>query len=114
MKNVFTFNGRCNRSKYILYCFAASIIGIIAYTFAFYIKNSFTWILAFLIYITYITSITCLTVQRLHDIGRSQNHYWLCFIPIYNIYLGFLLLFKKGTNGQNQYGKNPLNLKKIV
>lgn len=114
MKNVFTFNGRSNRSKYILCCFVASIIGLISYTLVFYIKNTFTCILAFLIYIAYITSITCLTVQRLHDIDRPQNHYWLCFIPIYNIYLGFLLLFKKGTNGQNQYGKNPLNLKEIA
>ena len=47
-------------------------------------------------------------VKRLHDLDRPGVHYWLLYIPFYNIYLGLLLLFKKGTSGPNQYGNDPL------
>lgn len=46
-------------------------------------------------------------VKRLHDLGRPGSHYWLFFIPIYNIYMGFVLLFQQGTDGTNSYGPNP-------
>jgi len=52
----------------------------------------------------------CITIQRLHDIGRSGHHYWLLFIPIYNLYLNILLLFKKGTDGPSEYSYNPHDL----
>lgn len=46
-------------------------------------------------------------IKRLHDLGKHRSHYWLIFIPIYNLYLIFLLFFKKGTIGQNAYGPDP-------
>jgi uncharacterized membrane protein YhaH (DUF805 family) len=49
------------------------------------------------------------TVKRLHDIDRPGTHYWLLLIPIYNIYLSILLHFKKGTEGPNAYGPDPLS-----
>ena len=47
-------------------------------------------------------------VKRLHDLDRPGTHYWYLLIPFYNIYLGLLLLFKRGTSGCNQYGDDPL------
>jgi uncharacterized membrane protein YhaH (DUF805 family) len=47
-------------------------------------------------------------VKRLHDLGRPGTHYWLLLIPLYNIYLGLVLLFQKGNNGENIYGPDPL------
>lgn len=47
-------------------------------------------------------------VRRLHDLDRPGTHYWLLLVPFYNIYLGLLLLFKKGTEGPNRYGEDPL------
>ncbi len=47
-------------------------------------------------------------VKRLHDLDRPGSHYWLLLIPIYNIYFGLLILFKKGTEGANKYGPDPL------
>ncbi|MFC1525249.1 DUF805 domain-containing protein [Candidatus Latescibacterota bacterium] len=47
-------------------------------------------------------------VRRLHDLDRSGAHYWLLLVPVYNLYLGLLLLFKKGTVGLNRFGEDPL------
>lgn len=46
-------------------------------------------------------------VKRLHDMDRPGAHYWLFLVPFYNIYLGFTLLFTKGTNGPNRFGTDP-------
>lgn len=50
----------------------------------------------------------CITVKRLHDLGRPGWHWWLLMLPIYNIYLGLVLLFQKGTDGPNVFGQDPL------
>ena len=47
-------------------------------------------------------------VKRLHDLDRPGTHFWLLLIPIYGIYIGLILLFKKGTEGPNQFGTDPL------
>ena len=49
-----------------------------------------------------------LTIKRLHDMDRPGTHYWMLLIPFYNIYLGLLLLFKKGVSGPNRFGPDPL------
>lgn len=48
------------------------------------------------------------TVKRLHDLDRPGSHYWLLLIPFYNIYLTVVLHLKKGTEGPNAYGPDPL------
>jgi len=50
------------------------------------------------------------TVKRLHDLDRPGSHYWLLLIPFYNIYLTLILHFKKGTDGPNHYGPDPLTM----
>ena len=116
----FPCNGRINRFKYFL---LTSLLGILGFTLIIF----FNWglggfshasqeplfmVLVFLIF----TIIICqflLIIKRIHDIDKSNSHLWLIFIPIYNIYFILLLLFKKGTNGVNQYGGDPLiNTKK--
>jgi uncharacterized membrane protein YhaH (DUF805 family) len=48
-------------------------------------------------------------VQRFHDLDRPGSHYWLLFIPFYGFpYLSLVLLFKKGIDGANRYGPDPL------
>ena len=49
-----------------------------------------------------------ITVKRLHDLGRPGWHFLLLGVPIYNLYLGLVLLFKRGTWGSNEYGPDPL------
>jgi uncharacterized membrane protein YhaH (DUF805 family) len=48
------------------------------------------------------------TVKRLHDIGRPGWHLVLLAVPLYNLYLGAVLVFQKSVTGPNEYGADPL------
>lgn len=45
-------------------------------------------------------------VKRIHDVNKSG---WFLLVPLYNI----ILLFKKGTIGNNDYGIDPKPQKKV-
>ena len=49
-----------------------------------------------------------ITIKRLHDLDRPGWHFLLMAIPIYNIFLGLVLFFAPGTEGDNRYGPDPL------
>jgi uncharacterized membrane protein YhaH (DUF805 family) len=53
------------------------------------------------------------TVKRLHDLDRPTWHWWLLLVPFYNIYLGIVLLFQRGSWGQNRFGADPLQAAKV-
>lgn len=49
------------------------------------------------------------TVKRLHDLGHGGINWLLTIIPVYNLYMAYLLLFEKGNFGPNEYGEDPLH-----
>jgi len=114
MNELFSMRGRLNRAKYF---WRTLVIGLVTYIFAFMgglvtaeIPPMFAGarVLGFIILLGGIVIMAFQVVKRLHDIERPGTHYWLLLIPFYNIYLGLVLLFKKGTDGPNQYGDDPL------
>lgn len=48
-----------------------------------------------------------LGVRRLHDFNASGWWYLLVLIPVVNIVLMLVLLFKRGTEGINRFGPDP-------
>jgi len=109
MSDLFSMRGRANRSRYA----AATVLAPIAvYIVAAGVSATDTTlgqvISLLLILATYAVSV-CQTVRRLHDIGRPGTHFWLLLIPLYNVYLGLVLLFRKGDATHNRYGANPLS-----
>lgn len=44
-------------------------------------------------------------IKRAHDIDKSGSFIWLCLIPIVGLIPSLMLLFQKGTTGNNQYGE---------
>ena len=50
-------------------------------------------------------------VKRLHDQNKSGVWMFLNLIPIANLYLLYLLLFVRSTQGKNNYGDQPLPVK---
>ena len=48
-------------------------------------------------------------VKRLHDMNVSGGLGILAFLPGANVILALVLLFKKGTLGDNKYGSDPLS-----
>lgn len=47
------------------------------------------------------------TVKRFHDLNRPGWHFLLLGVPVYNLYVWFLLLCRGGTVGRNVYGADP-------
>ena len=48
------------------------------------------------------------TVRRLHDTGRSGWAYFIALIPLIGPILLFIWMCKKGTEGENKFGADPL------
>ena len=77
------------------------------------IRNISNFILYFLGLISSIMMIwgsICLGVKRLHDLNKSGWFILFSFIPIISFLLGIYMLFFKGTDGENQFGKDPLSV----
>jgi uncharacterized membrane protein YhaH (DUF805 family) len=57
----------------------------------------------FILFTTYTTS---LIIRRLHDISMSGWYILiLFFVPVANLFVAFILLFKKGLVEKNSYGE---------
>lgn len=48
-----------------------------------------------------------MAIKRLHDINASGWWAPLLLLPVTNVILGLVLIFKDGTPGPNQYGDDP-------
>jgi uncharacterized membrane protein YhaH (DUF805 family) len=113
MSNVFTMQGRLSRKQYVLY---SMIIMAVTYACAFAVGFASgvsgsgveaAGALGFIIGAVGCAAQAFIAVRRLHDLGKPGWHYWLFFVPLYNIYLGLVLLFTRGVTGTNEYGPDP-------
>jgi uncharacterized membrane protein YhaH (DUF805 family) len=106
--DIFTTEGRLNRQRYILYALAIGIAAnVVSYILTAALDLLGAMIGMFIVFATIIPSIF-LAIRRFHDLDRPGSHAWFLLIPFYNIYIAFVLLFQKGTDGPNQYGEDPL------
>jgi len=122
MNDLFSMHGRLNRARYVVRCVA---IGVLAEMAAFLSglllgvslgegAEPVAAILGALIGLAGTVVMAFEVVKRLHDLDQPGTHYWYLLIPFYNIYLGLLLLFKRGTSGRNQYGDDPLAVPQVA
>lgn len=116
LKDFFRFGGRINRSKYfnIIGCNYAVIITIIILFFMFkmlgnqYNSEIFKLIsdvLYNLFRLSIVLGVFSIIINGFRRAQDSNLSGWISLIPIYNIYIFW---FKKGTEGYNSYGNNPL------
>ena len=111
MSEMFSTEGRANRSHYFWHTFLDSFVMvalIMAALFAADLLGVLTFFIAVSIMLAGVWAEIAVTVKRLHDLDRPGWHWLLLGIPVYNIYLELVLLFKKGTDGPNQYGDDPV------
>ena len=52
----------------------------------------------------------CAMVRRFHDFNWGGVRILLLLVPIVNIAIVFMLLFRSGTQGTNDYGNEPVDL----
>ena len=105
-------DGRANRAWYLWHILLddlAIITGILLFTLLSGLTGSMLFMLPALgVLIGGLWAGVCITIKRLHDLNRPGWHWLLLMIPLYNIYLGITLLFRKGTEGSNDFGPDPL------
>jgi len=103
LKKYAVFKGRASRKEfwmfYLFFCIfvflLCLLVGIIKEITGF--ELSFIIIIYFLFFLLPIIAIR---VRRAHDSNQSG---WFIIVPVYNL----VLLFLKGTEGDNKYGPNP-------
>jgi uncharacterized membrane protein YhaH (DUF805 family) len=116
MNGLFSMQGRVNRAKYFWITLTVSVsTNVVTFLVGFLLggimgenAEPVALLVGFLLASVGAVVIAFEAVKRLHDLDRPGAHYWLLLIPVYNIYLGLVLLFKRGTSGSNRYGADPL------
>ena len=111
-KHIFEFSGRSVRLEYFVHSIA-DVFGILAVVFAVsFIEGQLgtsvseevvVFSMFGVIFIGAVAEIA-VTVRRFHDLGMSGWYLLGTMVPFYNIYLGLILLFKKGDAQDNNYG----------
>ena len=104
---IFTIKGRAPRSEYwffVLFIFLwNTAIGLFIESGLYFLEyvNAFVTILFLIAHFT-------LSVRRLHDIDFSGWWVLLNLIPVLGTIVLFFFFIKKGTDGHNQFGPDPL------
>ena len=107
MVDLFTMKGRFNRAKYIWSNLLISTLLFVFYGLIIETKG-ISQVLFVILFIISLYINFCFMAKRFHDFGKSGKNIIGLFIPLYGFFLSALLMFRKGQEGTNKYGKNPL------
>lgn len=96
--NYANFNGRACRSEFWWWFLFAIIIGCLG----------LIPILGWLISLAMLLPNLSMQVRRLHDTNHSGWYWFLNLIPLIGSIILLVFYLKKGTDGDNQFGSDPL------
>ncbi|WP_119306632.1 DUF805 domain-containing protein [Cohaesibacter haloalkalitolerans] len=112
LRHSFDFSGRAPRSEYwywglfiILCSFMIGLLGALLFGRATILGVSPLTLIFVLA--TALPGFSAM-VRRLHDVGKSGWWWLISVVPVVNLYFYYLLL-KRGTDGPNKYGDDPLS-----
>jgi len=108
IKKMFCYEGRVNRQKYILNVLPTGILNYMLMKMMEYIDSLPLLIISLLISLLLMIYVFMFAIRRCHDIDRSGWYCLLSFVPVVNFVWGIYLMCKKGTDGVNKYGDDPL------
>lgn len=106
---LFNPQGRMNRKPFILIPIALGFLNLLpelakVFNAPFIQYFIVSWL--FTLTLTYISFV--FYIKRFHDLDKSGwNVFWI-FVPLVNIIIAIRLVFKKGTEGENRFGLDPL------
>lgn len=112
--NYFTYKGRLARKPFIIRTIIFYlIIALIYLLIAKYNLDEIIFSYVFIFPILW--AIFANANRRFHDIGKSSKWTWMFFfsgpiLPIVQIAILIYLFVKKGQDGPNQYGDDPLKI----
>lgn len=107
MRDLFSMEGRLNRALYFRNVVAV-YIGMSVLSFVVGMLGAIADAVYLLVGLVALVAIVSQSVRRLHDMDRDGYEYLLIIIPFYNIYFWLVLFLRKGTEGANKYGADPL------
>lgn len=102
--NPFRFDGRIGRLQYLGYSILITLIlFVLAAIFGGGVRAAATGTSLLASVIAFVASASY-GIRRLHDFDANGWWYLLAFVPIVNVVMGLVLLFRPGTQGANRYG----------
>jgi len=111
-ENFFTWKGRLNRRPSFFR--GLLLVGVtkllVEVPEAYKIEVSPTLKMAMIVVVVFITVVIYMQViKRCHDIDLSGWFSLFSLIPFVNLFFGLYMTFKKGTDGTNRFGPDPLS-----
>jgi uncharacterized membrane protein YhaH (DUF805 family) len=115
IEKFFSTEGRIGRDKYFLRSSLLLIISVLLTYLKQHYPGDETWntFLYLPVLLFYILSLIQ-GAKRFHDLDSGGLNILWCIIPLVYFILWFYLIYKKGTDGQNKYGPQPLQSKNFV
>lgn len=110
---LFSIDGRIGRQKYIFSLLLTSLASfvisfIVAFVGALLFGRGAGLIAGWLLIPVNVWVSVAIAAKRLHDRDRSAWFMLIAFVPIVGIWFLVEVLFLKGTEGDNRFGKDPL------
>ena len=104
--------GRIGRKNFILSWFALGMLFIIPVGIVHLILMDSTQELRSIVFSVFavlmILAYLSLCVMRLHDLNLSGFVVLCLLVPLLNIWITIIMFFKRGVEGPNGYGKDPI------
>jgi uncharacterized membrane protein YhaH (DUF805 family) len=111
LKKYAVFSGRASRSEYwwytLFYVIVLVVLAIVDVVTGLFHAESGFGLLSGLFSIATLLPTVAVTVRRLHDTDRSAWWLLLFLVPLVGLLL-LVLLARKGTEGDNRFGSDPL------
>ena len=110
----FTYRGRLNRKPFILRGFLLSILSSMMSTVMAEMTEASSVVMHLFALVPLILMVVLgvggfmLIIRRWHDLGKSGWLSLLMLVPLFNFFVLIFLWVKKGTDGPNTYGDDPL------
>ena len=110
----FTYRGRLNRKPFILRGLLLSVLSSVMSTVMTEMTEASSTVMHLLALLPLILMVVLnvgtfmLIIRRWHDLGKSGWLSLLMLIPLLNLLVLIFLWVKKGTDGPNAYGDDPL------
>ena len=102
------YTGRSSRSEYWgFWLFTLLIVTTIDFLITMFLVKELIW-LGLIVNVLLSIPLVCVNIRRLHDINKSGWWFLLWFIPLIGTIWQIVLLCKKGDEGKNRFGNNPL------